>query len=1041
MDQTPMEGPEAKRLVEEAGQLVQALNSPGNAAIAKSIQERLQTLQKSEAGWVIADGLLGSEDSNSRFFGALTLTIKIHQDWDHLGNDRKNGILVHLVDLFILQVQKAETAVVLRKFMTTMSTFFFKQDSPWKHAIRHVAMSLANGKYLPEEQCPQDSFEKLAVPSLNYGQALALLSFSATLAEESLRHSIFETEVVGRFQANTKDALFLADFVFHQTMNNLDVLMVESPHAHDTRKAATEAVRSFHVSMKGALFGSTELTSIIIKAWISASGNRISQPDIAGPLTYIVQFLMVPSLAPTSMDVVSEVLNHQPKLLHEDLMRSILVFLTGEHGEKYALALLEGDFEDDVMQFLDLLLRYASNKQLYLLTGPLSDQDHRILFLLHKLFQGPGFAGVDDKASPLVLEFWTEAADDLYDAVLQDLVTVTEARVKGCFAQVITECYDKLRYPDPSTLEEWEDDDAKSFSSFRRDFSDFLLATYPLLGVDVIQLLQERAAAAMENQTWDRFEVAIYCLASLSESVAENRHADELLHKLFHSPQFDNICFNRIPIPAKSRQTLSDMIAKYTAYFERNHELLPRVLNLLFNSLETPLCDQAAAKSISILCQNCRQALPVYLNEFIDRFEQLRSIPSIASTTLERVAEGIAAVAQALPSDDAKAASLVQLLGPLCQLAEEARQEAQTGDQEEALARGHKAIRCTASIGKGFRAQDDVVIDIDAEETSPDAQAFWNAGGPGGAPQTYVIQILEILMSTFGTDGDMIEATCEVLKAGYTERRPGPYVLPPHVSVQFVKMVNILSAQFPAVMATASAFLASQASRASEVKDISAELILHVYEVMSYMNNVPQQYDPDVAHSCIDFLTRLLPKHGSAFFGFAHLSSPQAHQPVLPTIFNFTLAVLKGPDPLPLRSASSFWSTILTLPDVPAEFQPGTPSHQHTFDQVLQSLANILMRQVSGHCARSDLDHLSEVIKKFIFKHQGSARLHFSNALATLDDNEAQAAGELKGSLVSKEERDKFLAGIVALRGARKTNTVVREFWLKCRGKGFEYTS
>jgi hypothetical protein len=57
------------------------LNAPGNAGIASSIQERLQVLQKSGAGWIIADGLLASEDPNARFFGALTLTIKINHDW------------------------------------------------------------------------------------------------------------------------------------------------------------------------------------------------------------------------------------------------------------------------------------------------------------------------------------------------------------------------------------------------------------------------------------------------------------------------------------------------------------------------------------------------------------------------------------------------------------------------------------------------------------------------------------------------------------------------------------------------------------------------------------------------------------------------------------------------------------------------------------------------------------------------------------------------------------------------------------------------
>src|SRR5207247_1427288 len=88
----------------------------------------------------------------------------------------------------------------------------------------------------------------------------------------------------------------------------------------------------------------------------------------------------------------------------------------------------------------------------------------------------------------------------------------------------------------------------------------------------------------------------------------------------------------------------------------------------------------------------------------------------------------------------------------------------------------------------------------------------------------------------------------------------------------------------------------------------------------------------------------------------------------------------------------AFWATLLTLPNPPPDFVPGSRSSDPTttpplrfFDSCLSSLGEIVMRQVAGHCARSDLDHLSEVIRKFIFKHQGAARLHFGNALAAMN--------------------------------------------------------
>ena len=66
--------------VDEVAQLVKRLYQPGNPQIITSIQDQLQTLQRSNDGWQLADALLGYEDVNIRFFGALTFTVKLNND-------------------------------------------------------------------------------------------------------------------------------------------------------------------------------------------------------------------------------------------------------------------------------------------------------------------------------------------------------------------------------------------------------------------------------------------------------------------------------------------------------------------------------------------------------------------------------------------------------------------------------------------------------------------------------------------------------------------------------------------------------------------------------------------------------------------------------------------------------------------------------------------------------------------------------------------------------------------------------------------------
>ena len=62
-------------------QLVQKLYQPGSPQEVARIQDALQKLQRSQQGWQLADALLQSQDEKVRFFGALTFTIKINQDW------------------------------------------------------------------------------------------------------------------------------------------------------------------------------------------------------------------------------------------------------------------------------------------------------------------------------------------------------------------------------------------------------------------------------------------------------------------------------------------------------------------------------------------------------------------------------------------------------------------------------------------------------------------------------------------------------------------------------------------------------------------------------------------------------------------------------------------------------------------------------------------------------------------------------------------------------------------------------------------------
>lgn len=65
---------------EEIERLVKSLYEPGQGKKITQTEATLRVLQRSPQGWEIADALLKSDDEQVRFFGALTLTVKLNAD-------------------------------------------------------------------------------------------------------------------------------------------------------------------------------------------------------------------------------------------------------------------------------------------------------------------------------------------------------------------------------------------------------------------------------------------------------------------------------------------------------------------------------------------------------------------------------------------------------------------------------------------------------------------------------------------------------------------------------------------------------------------------------------------------------------------------------------------------------------------------------------------------------------------------------------------------------------------------------------------------
>jgi hypothetical protein len=744
----------------------------------------------------------------------------------------------------------------------------------------------------------------------------------------------------------------------------------------------------------------------------------------------------VKKLSKTATESVADMLRTENRLLTDAHHEYILGYLKSEAASELVQSLKEGDYDDDPMAFWDLLDSYTAPRSVKLISGALGPSHAQVLSYLDVLFHGPGYPGVDDKLSSDLLDWWTAAADDLQDGVEEGL---QEARQN--LANAVLNVYNRLKWPSPNESADWDADDRSEFHIFRRDTQDFLLSAFPTLGIELIDLFRQKAITALNANDWTDLETACFCLAQLSEAIDGDEEAITHLDAIFSSEKFAVVCLNSDQLPNKTRQTLVDMLGKYQMFFEQNTNLLPQVLTFLFSALNISSCTNTASRSIGFLSKSCRQALVTEIPVFLKIFTEFQQSSAATTQSLERVVEGIAAVVQALPSEEAKAPYLDELLKPFFVQTASARDDAQRGDVESAHTRGHLALRCIAGIGRGLRSDQDGIIDLESEETASEDNTFWETHDI----QAQLCQCLMVYLDGFPLDHTIVEGICEVLKAGFTETT-GPFVLKPANIALYLTSIPLGTAGAADItMGTASSFLASYQITPMKIQEEAALLFVHVYWAFSLMMQNTEHNDPEVSNSSIAFLTRSLPKYHEVLFALTSAPPPPASHiaaalngnsqtgPILQTILNFVTNTLGSQEPLPLRSAAQFWTGVLNLPSsIDTLTNVSRAIHEY-----LPSLCHVLVTQLSGLCARSDIVHLSEVLKKIVFKFQGQARPHLTASLASVGgpSDQSSPAGTLS------KENERFLAMLIGARGGSSTTQeIVRSYWVRCRGAGFAYT-
>jgi len=168
--------------LQEFEELIRGLYRPG--ADVSRIQAILQKYQRSQEGWQLADQLLRSPDPHVRFFGALTFTVKINNDWDSLGAPDTVALLDRLLQWLVRLANAQEGALVLRKLCSTLVAYFFRPSVNWDHCVRHIVCSMITGNVLSSETVSSMGTLGDVLSNMNNLEFTVVLWFAAALVEE-----------------------------------------------------------------------------------------------------------------------------------------------------------------------------------------------------------------------------------------------------------------------------------------------------------------------------------------------------------------------------------------------------------------------------------------------------------------------------------------------------------------------------------------------------------------------------------------------------------------------------------------------------------------------------------------------------------------------------------------------------------------------------------------------------------------------------------------------------------------------------------------
>ncbi|KAI7967828.1 hypothetical protein MJO29_001105 [Puccinia striiformis f. sp. tritici] len=1030
---------DVSRVLELLNVLYPSPNTPAHALPTQNqqteAQKALYDLMAEPSAWSLASEILDSlgthewaQNTNARFIAAHTLAVKISRDWTSFPADQSLTLKDRLLQWLQQSVIRTTASIpgekiVLRKLSVAISVLSFKlvpePSRCWDNWLLEVISRLASGPTVTS----------------------SLLDVLTVIAEEAER-----ADMLGARRVQYDQSIHDGSGLVIRTLS--DALVSESYTIRLAALTCSQAwLCSSHLNIDGPITLWPILLNLLFSSkYLLAYLNPDKTADMADEEEDIVQ---------RSADCIEELVSGSrggasigAGFVTKARAEVLLDWFGGDLlGSIIEHSVASGEVPDAILSIFKLFTSLSEHSIAGIAASLSSTRSLKIVRHLLRLSTYPGYGGIDENISTLILPIWTLLQEELNDlgylgnppedsdfdpppSLIQENYPELRSLSTELFKTLAQGLKLKSTWPKQHFIaDNWTKDMAASFKSHTRaDLAECLLACYYVCRDELLlDLVMETKSLLSSPQgpddCYEDLEACLFCIRAIQDGIPSEENT--ALPLVFSSEILGRIPIGDKPPLLRLRGTCLTLIASFSEWLKHRPSHLLCSLNLVAPSLTSPDPEtiSLAANALRRLCHEGRKVL---VNEIAALAELIRSTEGkIMPDEYNKVLQAVASVLQALPAKDLVQPILSLMEPVLTRLNHALRQHSQAPDPDNRMVIITQLQQLKA-CNQGLSEPDEelILLDID-DDSNPEKEKMAQLAQlePIRNLQHTLSQLISnALVQSLG-DVDMAVTLSELARSCTSSSIPTAISLDPfillttcisNISRDRTNLAIWFSLSTSLVSATCR--LKGQDFPQDQWNTLVGCVKESVKVTASVLNSDAQMIqEPDLVQTFLQLCSAIIERYGQMFV---------ALKDELQIILTIAIAGLKVEERVALQAALDILRVFAQQTQ-----KASSPAQADLFLELLtihgQQVLNHIVLGISGKLPRSSLPSLSETLHCFVIKLPHLSQMWLTQLMQTPG---------YPNEKLTEEKKVRFLKNICAARTLKKARDVCTDFAIVSRG-------